>query len=320
MKYLYTLLLCLLLQVSYAQKKKTDDIQNNLGKIVLSVVPPDDQTLLTESQMAMLQARALALASQNGVGAIGGTALFKLVPRIDIYEEKVAEVMENITVLKTEVTFIIKQEGSNTVFASYTKQISGSGSSKQEALTNVLSQINASDPQAQAFITEGKKKILAFFNAHCGDIMAEVDRWVAAGDYERAMAVLLCVPAEATPCGEKTKKRALAVFKQMQLNKCQTQLLQARGLAASGQNLEALTDLALVDPAAGCYHDAMTIMSTIEAKISEQERRDWELKRDRLKHQDDMEKARLEFMGNVVNGVGNAIGGIGGILSFLAIL
>jgi hypothetical protein len=68
-------------------------------------------------------------------------------PKFAIYETNVVEGgMQNITVVSVELSLFIKQVDNNMLFSTISKQLKGSGSSKELAITNAISKIPTNDP------------------------------------------------------------------------------------------------------------------------------------------------------------------------------
>ncbi len=58
-------------------------------------------------------------------------------------------------------------------FDSFSKPITGSGLSKEEAISNALNSISSSDKKIVAFITSAKQKIDTYFKQHCKDVLKQ---------------------------------------------------------------------------------------------------------------------------------------------------
>ncbi len=309
--------------------QNTADTQDNyLGKITLSVTRPENPDGLTASQISKLQTRALAIAARNGIGGVSYSTNFVITPKLDIYDTEVAEGMRNITVVTTELTLAIKQSNNGLVFSTYSKSIKGAGFNKEDALNNAISQINASDPKAKEFVEEGKKKILAFYNSKCSDILTEADKYAGMNNYERALAILMSVPVEATPCYNKIKDKSISIFKLYQKKQCQSQIQVAKSQIAGKQFMGALQTLSFIDPTSSCINESRSLIAATESKISAEEKRQWEMEKEKMKNNMEMERYQIDAMKSVAGSFLGMFGGggkegsgggslIGSILGFL---
>jgi hypothetical protein len=312
MKNYIVLLLIFIGAFTSAQTTNSQTSDSYLGTISLSVTTPDNPDKLNPSQTSKLQTKALAIATRNGIGGVSYSTNFVITPKLDIYDESVAEGMRNITVLTTELTLVIKQASNGLVFSTYSASIKGSGFNKDDALNNAISQINPADPKAKAFIEEGKNKILSFYNSKCNDIISEADKYSGMNNYERALAILMSVPVEATPCHDKIKDKSISVFKLYQKKQCQSQIQLAKSQIAGKQYRSALNTLAFIDPTASCFNESNILMTSAESKLTAEDKRLWEIEREKMKNKMEMEKYQIDAMKSVANSFLGMFGGGGG--------
>src|ERR1039457_1540315 len=149
---LYLLLFCFIcLTFSYAQKS---DI-SKARKILISVVMTEDNVGLDTTQVSKLKDKVIQSLGSFGLGGVDYTngIDFILVPKIIIQNSSVVEGgMENISVVTGELSLFIQQVSTKIIFASYTNQIKGSGSSKAEAIDNLISRVSTNNPQIKSFL------------------------------------------------------------------------------------------------------------------------------------------------------------------------
>ncbi len=291
----HTLLLLLFISSkAMPQSTSSDSPENYMGKISLSVNISENASYLDAAQLSKLQSKILSIATRNGVGGVGYNSSFVMYPKLEIYNVEVAEGMRNITVVTTELNLFIKQQSNGLVFSSYNTTIKGSGFSKADAINNAISQINSSDPKAKEFIEEGKKKIIAFYNSKCNDIISEADKYQGMNDYERALAILVSVPTEATPCYEKIKQKSIEVFKKYQNKKCESILLVAKSQTAGKDFTNALSTLSTIDPTSSCYNEAKSLINSTESKLDNNEKIQWNRKRELMKEKFELQKIEIQ--------------------------
>lgn len=281
-----------------------------LGKISLSVMMDEQTEALFPTQKTKIESKIISLVSRYGVSG-NGPSNFVINPRLEIYDEKVAEGMRNITVVTLELNLFIKQAKANIIYATYNKQLKGSGFNKSEAITNAISQINANDPSVKAFIEEGKEKIIAFYNSKCNDIIMEADKYAGTNDYQRALAILMCVPVEATPCYEKIKNKSIELFKKYQSKQCKQVMQQAKAFEAANQYTSVLNMLSQIDPTSGCYSESQAAIKSVESKLDADIKRQWDLEKEKMKNQVELEKMQMQLIANTVTSVFGVFGGGG---------
>lgn len=283
----------------FAQTTVTEFDDSYLGKISLSVLVNDNPDGMTQSQIMKLQSKALAVATNNGVGGVSHAANFILAPTIMIYDTEVAELTRNITVVSAELNLRIKQSSNGLVFSAYSVKIKGSGSNKEDALNNVISQINPNDPEVKQFVEEGKRKIIQFYNSKCSDIILEAEKYSSINEYERALAILANIPVEATPCYEKIKDKSIQIFKLYKNKQCQSLIQLAKSQIAGNKFLAGLNTLAVVDPTSSCFNEAKVLQKTTESKIDEVEKKEWDFKKEQAKNQLELQKVQIAAIRDV---------------------
>ena len=300
---------------SYTLKAQSPNVVNNgneyIGKITLSVISGQNPDNFSSAILSKFKSKITSVTSRYGIAATDYVGGFAIVSDLHLYNEKLLEGMENIFVLDIEVHLSIKQFNTNLIFSNYDAKLKGTGNSKDEAINNALSQINIGDNKLKMFIEEGKTKVIQFYNSKCNDIITEADKYAGMGEYDRALAILMSVPTEATPCNEKIKTKSLEIFKSFQQKECRTLLQLAKTEVVQKAYVNALRTLSLVDVTSSCYNETQSSINTIESKIDTELRRQWEIEKEKMKNRIELEKMQLESMKSVA---GSFLGGKGGSL------
>lgn len=286
-------ILALLILITAITTAQTSNANDFLGKISLSVMLDQQTEALYPTQKTKIESKIISLVSRYGISG-QGPANFVINPRLEIYDEKVVEGMRNLTVVTLELNLFIKQAKANIIYATYNKQLQGTGYNKNEAITNAISQINANDPAVKTFIEEGKQKIISFYNSKCNDIVMEADKYAGMNDFERALAILNCVPVEATPCYQKIKDKSIAIFKKYQSKNCESVLLSAKANIAGNNFIAALNTLALVDPTSSCFSQTKSLITSTESKLDAQDKLEWSRQRELMKDKLELEKLQIQ--------------------------
>ncbi len=262
---------------------------SDVGKIALSVIMPENVDGLNTSQLSKLETKITQIVSSSGLAASGYNNNFVIYPKFAIYETNVVEGgMQNITVVTCEVSFFIKQVDNNVLFSSISKQVKGSGSSKEVALTNAISKIPVKDSQFQSFIDQGKTKIVQYYEQKCDDIVAKSEGLVKTQKFEEALGLLQTVPEE-VDCYMKIQDKSIEAYMAYQSQKCSSQIQEAKSLIANNNYNGALNILGQIDPSTKCINESQVLIKGIESKVSAEDKRQWDLK---VKMQND--KASLD--------------------------
>lgn len=299
MKYvLSTALLCFLFATGIRVNAQGTTEQSS--KIALSVYIPQNMEGVTESQKSKLQSKLLQLCANTGfAGTTDGGAGIVIYPKFAIMDKSVVEGMENLTTVKAEITLIIQNTIDNTVFASYTKQVIGTGSSENAARDNAIMRFSPGDKDMQNFIQNGKQKVIDYYNTKCGEILAKVESMVTLKKYQQAVAILFTVPAEASNCYLKVQSKLTSVFQLYSNQTCQTKLTEAKALIANRNYAEGLGVLSEVDPLSSCGTELKSLIQATSAKVNAVDKREWDLKLKMLSTAAEIEKARYNAIANV---------------------
>ena len=258
---------------SFAQS--TDDI----GKIALSVIMPENVDGLNVSQLSKLETKIAQIITASGLAATGYNNNFVIYPKFAINESNIVEGgMQNITVVTADLSLFIKQVNNDMLFSSISKSLKGSGSSKELAITNAILQIQTKDPEFKTFIEAGKTKIIQYYEANCTDIIKKSDSYVKMQQYEQAFGLLMTVPDEVTSCYSQIQSKAIEIYKAYQMQKCAEQIQKAKASIATTDYNTALNILEEVDPSASCFNESQTLEKSIETKIAAEEKKQWDFK------------------------------------------
>jgi hypothetical protein len=291
------IIICLLFfSVLNIAKAQTNDV----GKIALSVVMPENVDGLDISQLSKLESKIIQITTKAGLSASGFSQNFVIYPKFAIYETNVVEGgMQNITVVTAELSLYIKQISNNMLFASVSKSLKGSGKTKELAITNAISQIPVSDKEFLSFIQSGKQKIIAYYEANCDDIIKKADSQIKMQDFEQAFGLLMSIPEEVASCYDKILNKAIETFKSYQNQLCTELLQQAKARSAAMDYDGALEILAKIDPSSKCYGEQQSLFKSIENKISAEVKKQWDFEMKQYNDAVGLEKQRINAIKEV---------------------
>jgi hypothetical protein len=272
------------------QAQSVDDV----GKIALSIVMPENVDGLNVSQLSKLESKITQITTKAGLAASGYNQTFVIYPKFAVYETNVVEGgMQNITVVTAELSLFIKQVSNNMLFSSVAKSLKGSGKTKEIAITNAISQIPVADKAFAEFVAEGKQKIIAYYEANCDDIVKKTDTYIKMQQYEQALGVLMSIPEEISACHDKILNKSVETFKAYQNQCCAELLQQAKAKSAAQDYDSALEILADIDPSANCFNEQQTLIKSIENKVSAEVKKQWDFRMKQYYNTVSLEKQRI---------------------------
>lgn len=282
-----------------SQIVKAQSSSSEIGKITLSVIMPENVDGLDASQLSKLETKITQIVTNSGIGASGDNNSFVIYPKFAVYETNVVEGgMQNITVVKSELSLFIKQVDNNILFSSVSKVINGSGNSKLTAMTNAISKIDVNDNDFKTFVETGKTKIIKYYENKCLDIITKSETLAKKQDFEQALGLLMSVPEEVS-CYSKVQQKSIEVYKAYQDQKCKTLIHEVNLSVTNNDYTKALTNLGLIDPSSSCFKEAQGIMKKIESKIDAEQKRQLALQMKVYNDQVALEKQRINAVRDI---------------------
>jgi hypothetical protein len=293
MKKIYIIIFCLVNSILvYSQNT------NDLGKILLNVYTPDIPDLST-SETSKLDTKIKQILSYNDIGYSFSLNSFVIYPVFEIYDIKQVEGgMKNIVIITADITLFVKQITNDNVISSISTTLKGSGFSKKEAITNLLSNINTKDTKYKDFISESKSRIFQLYEKYCPVFINKSEELEGKQQYEDALYLLATIPEE-LPCYSEIRKKTLDIYKLYQDIECKRQIQQAKSHIAIFQYTRAADILANIDPYSNCYKDAETLISQIKDKLELKEQQALDMALESYRSSIDLEKRRIDAVKEV---------------------
>ena len=274
--------------------------KSEIGKIALSVVIPENIDNLDASQLSKLETKVSQIVTGAGLAASGTDKNFVIYPKFAIYESNIVEGgMQNITVVTTELTLIVKQVTNNIVYATTSLPLKGSGNSKNSAVTNSISKIPVTDPILKTFVETAKAKIILYYQENCTDIEKKAEVLAKNQNYEAALGTLMAVPEEVSGCYNQVLSRSMEIYKAYQNQKCSVQVQQAKVLIAAKDYTGALSIIGQIDPSASCFSAAEALAKSAAEKVDEEAKKQWDFKMKQYDNEVALEKQRIDAIKDI---------------------
>lgn len=257
-----------------------------------------------------LYRKVTQLINQSGVAEIGYSTFF-ISPKLDILSTSVNEAgISKVYLADCEFYMSISRVSLNenlnggAIFNSFSKKITGSGLNKDDAISNALNNISVNDKSILSFISNSKQKIDAYFKANCEDVMKQAERALVLNDYPQAIALFQSVPASA-PCYDRALQRSEGVYTQYVNDECDKKIMKLKTFTALAQTNDTYYDsvmntVANLQPASQvCNSEANQIISKIENRLSEEQKKQWELTKQVLSDNAAVKKEMYKAMGEI---------------------
>ena len=191
----------------------------------LFVVVPEQSGIPDAGLRTSFEARLLALVSRSGLSGTDALGDFVLFPRVAVVKREVAEGgLQAIDVVGLDVTLVVKDVRTDVVFDSFTVSVEGGGRGPTEAMRNALLSIGPGTPGLSAFLSGSRGKIVAYYEASCGEVLANADVDARRGELEAALAGLAAVPSVAPSCFGKATAKMRTLLRERETALCERAL------------------------------------------------------------------------------------------------
>ena len=126
----------------------------DIGKIQLSIhFSEEQQNSFDYELLTKLDGKLTQMLSENGLVSTDYNNGLVLQPNLIINGNEVVEGgMQNVNVTNLTLQLLIKQDQTNLVFSSYSKQLKGTGRDQYSALNNAINSLSSNDPALVKFI------------------------------------------------------------------------------------------------------------------------------------------------------------------------
>jgi hypothetical protein len=291
-------MICCFLQLSMnslkAQSENSDFL--NIGL----VMPQDgDISNISYSHITKLETKILSILTNNGISSQGAYNGVVAYPKLDIYDEQdVNTGMQNLKTVRLTLSLFIKQADDNVIFSSESKQFSGSGRTREQALNSVINTINPKDTKWATFTKNAKIKVEQYYQKMCSSVIAQADQLSQTGQLNYAMGLLLNIPKDVS-CFTEAKNKSILIYKKLINTQCSQNLQFAKAKIAAGDYSTALSIIGRIDPEASCFSEAVTTMNNAATKVDEETRRKWDFLKEAYKNEVELEKLRINAMKDI---------------------
>lgn len=264
--------------------------QNNLGKtddfgrVALSVYLDRDRTQLPPSAYNILENKMNTIATKNGLGAVANQR-FVLTANCNLLTKDITSTAPPMHAYTVEVTFYIGDGFEGTLFATTSVTAKGVGETPDKAYIAALKAVKPADPSFKAFIENGKKKIIEYYNSKCDFLLANAESMAKIQNYDEALYQLLTIPEVCKDCYMKAQGKVDGIYQEKIDAECAQLLTEARSSWTSrgsadetrASAMRASDALAMINPKASCYKEALSLMKEIGKKMEEIDNREWKM-------------------------------------------
>jgi hypothetical protein len=265
--------------------------------IVLNCVVLENGMKIPEESKLQLANKIQQIAANNGLGGNSINQRFVLAARPNVTSKDFIAGPPQMIVLNLELVLFIGDAMENLQFYSLTFYSKGVGINENKAYISAIQNINPRNKEFSTFLSNGKGKIVEYYEGRCESIQARAKALSEKQDYDAAIYELMQVPDASSTCYKKALIAVQPIFRQKIDKEGKTAYLEASRKWGANPNTtgakEALTLLGNIDPSASAYKDAVYLSEDIQKKISEAEKREWDFKMKTYQDGVNLEKQKI---------------------------
>lgn len=270
----------------------------------ISVYAADNSESFPQGAKAMMENKLTQLLTRNGIAGMDYMGQFILTVTTTPLDKDVIAGPPMKIAEKMEMNLYIVDAFAKTIFSSTSFTVRGLGETENKCYLNAISHMPLQTPAVAKFISEGKQKIIDYYD-HEGEALIKKAHFLAKQkSYEEALAIVSLIPQQSKNY-DAALAAGLEIYQMYLDNECNIYLAAARQAWAAEQNAKGATAageyLANILPDAGCYDEAMELYKEIKGKVLD----DWKFEMKKYQDGIDLEKQRIDAMRQVGVAYGN---------------
>ena len=255
------------------------------GISIRAIVADDDIPATATKNIETKLQRALAA---NGIGDMDCTQRFIITAKVDVTSNDVVPSNPPRVSKKMDITLIVGDVIENKIYETCTITAAGIGTNDDKAFVSAFSRINPNNEELQSMLERAKAEIIGYYTANCSGIIANARSLAGQQKYDEAIARLMSVPDVCTECYKKCQNEAVEIYRKKLdnefsalLNEAKNEWMHSKDAAAAAKVAEIISG---IDPSWSGYSAVTALRNEISAKLSADEKREWEFK---MKQYDD---------------------------------
>ncbi len=252
------------------------DNNKNDGITLGAYIPAQAESIPTSSKQMLLNKLGQVI-TKNGISGGFSNSRFVITPNITVLSKDIMPSAPPKVALNLELTLYLGDGIAGNLFASESLELKGIGTNETKAYMSAIKRLNPKNKAVQNFITEGKTKIIEYYNNNCSLILKKAST-LENGRLEEALMLLTSVP-EASTCFNKVKSKIRILYQRLIDRDCKQKLREASAIWAANQNINAANDaaalLSSIEPEAKCNAQVKSLFSKISKRVKELSDRDW---------------------------------------------
>lgn len=264
-------------------------------RIYISVYQPDKVEITSEASKHLTN-KMKNLILSHGISDEDDNNRFVITSKILVTTKDIVPSTPQRVSEKIEFTFMIGDVIENKVFESISISTVGVDINETKAMISAIKKINIKNSQLASFISNAKKKIELYYTERCHQILTQAKQSAANRDFDNAIYQLMQVPPMCD-CFEECQNLEIELYKQRIDLNAERLLNQAQLVWASSPTIDGASRAAeiikQIPSSSSSQSKVALLISDIESKLKEDQRKEWTFKIQ--KYKDNIAREKREY-------------------------
>ena len=236
---------------------------------------------MTASAKQVLNTRLGQIITKNGISDVSYNSRFIITPNVSVISKDVVASAPPKIAYNLDVTLYIGDGLNGTLYSSRSFNVKGVGNNETKAYIAAIKQLRANSNEMQSFVSEGKEKIIDFYNTNCEMINKEATSLANQNRYEEALNLLVNIPSISS-CFDKSQRAIKNMYQNVIDRNCKLKVAEATAIWNADQDIYAANKagaiLESIEPSSKCYSEVKSLFSKIEKRVKQMDNRKWDYK------------------------------------------
>lgn len=251
---------------------------NDFERINISILNCQNVEGMSDIANNMISDKLKSMLLKNSIGSSFGSR-FILVPNVVLETKDILSTAPVKHVYVIRMYMFIGDGVTGTLYSSESIKLKGVGDSETKAYIDAFSHFNPNEKKFQEFISEGKNRIIQYYNAQCDVLISEARTYANENKFDQALFHLSSIPSVCLTCFNKVQPVINEIYLKKINTECKSSLMNARTVWMSSQE-ESNADYAgqilqNINPNSDCYDEAVKLSTEISNRLMELNNRQW---------------------------------------------
>lgn len=257
--------------------------QGDASRITLTPYIAPEVEEVTQASTSLLTNKLNQVLNENGLAG-NGMSRFIITANVTVLSKDVLPTAPPSIAYTFDVTLYIGDGIDGNKFTSHNMTLKGVGMNETKAMMEAIKQIRPKDEGLQSFVTQGKSKIVQFYNQRCDLIIKEAKLLESQNRFEEAIFKLTSIPEASLDCYNKALDLLGPLYAKYIDRDCKQKLQDATVIWNANQTVEAANEIAgilsSIDPQASCQKEVKAFSDKVAKRVLQLTDREWNFKVD----------------------------------------